>query len=252
MTAEHPQPSPELGRLLRALGEQQTPTLSDERTREREARIVERIDAELAILVRARRTARRSYVALAAAAIVLLGAGAVALRAPPRAVVIQREQPPPLPVRVSKPEPPRSAAIASAANEPPRRRRVEPPRIEPKPEAALRPEPEPTAVSSDAANSTLARENQLFREAADATRRGDLERALSGFDDLVRNHATSPLAQTALVRRFRLLAKVGRAEEARRDAQRYLEAFPNGFAAGEARALSAGSLDAGAPREAAP
>jgi hypothetical protein len=254
MTAEHPpEPSPELGRLLRALGEAPTSTASDERMREREAHIVARIDAELASLVRARRIARRGYVALAAAVIVLVGAGAVALRAPSRAVVIQREALPPVPARVSKPEPSRTAATASSANDPPRRRRLDPPRLEPKPEiTTLAPQPEPPAPGPEPPNSTLARENQLFREAADASRRGDLERALTGFDELFQNHSTSPLAQTALVRRFRLLAKAGRTDEARRDAKRYLGTFPNGFAAGEARALLAGVLDAGAEREAPP
>jgi hypothetical protein len=253
MTADQPsEPSPELGRLLRALGEEPTATASDERASEREERIVERIDAELATLVRARRIARRGYVALAAAVIVLVGAGAVALRAPSRAVVIQREPLPTATARVSKPEPSRAAAIAPSANEPPRRRRVDPPRLEPKSETPLAPQLEPPALGTGAPNSTLARENQLFREAAEASRRGDLERALAGFDELFQNHSTSPLAQTALVRRFRLLIKAGRVDEARRDAQRYLEAFPNGFAAGEARALLAGALDAGAAREATP
>ncbi|HWA76011.1 MAG TPA: hypothetical protein VG937_26920 [Polyangiaceae bacterium] len=244
------QPSPELGRLLHALGEEPLAPVSDERAVARETRIVERIEAEIAELTRARRIARRGYLALAAAALALLGAGAVVLRRPAPALVIQREPLPSAPARTPKLEASRTAATALPVD-PPRRRRVEPPRVEAKPESI--PTPPPAAPPLEAANSTLARENQLFREAAEAARGGDLERALAGFDQLVRDHSTSPLAQTALVRRFRLLAKAGRTDQARGDARRYLEAFPNGFAAGEARALLTGSsLDAGAAREAAP
>ena len=119
------QPSPELGRLLHALGEEPLAPVSDERAVARETRIVERIEAEIAELTRARRIARRGYLALAAAALALLGAGAVVLRRPAPALVIQREPLPSAPARTPKLEASRTAATALPVD-PPRRRRVEP------------------------------------------------------------------------------------------------------------------------------
>jgi TolA-binding protein len=87
--------------------------------------------------------------------------------------------------------------------------------------------------------STLGKENQLFREAAEASRRGDVEGALALLDQLVVQYPGSPLEQTAQVRRLRLLAKAGRMAEARTEAQRYLQGHPTGFAVSEARALLA-------------
>jgi outer membrane protein assembly factor BamD (BamD/ComL family) len=110
------------------------------------------------------------------------------------------------------------------------------------------PAPQVIAQEQEGNSSTLARENALFREAAEAARSGDVERASALFEDLSQKHPTSPLAQTALVRRFRLLAKAGRREEARSDARRYLDTFPNGFAVAEARALRGEPTDAGRPK----
>jgi outer membrane protein assembly factor BamD (BamD/ComL family) len=86
----------------------------------------------------------------------------------------------------------------------------------------------------------LGEENQLFKDAAEATRNGDVKGALSGLDKLLVEHPRSPLAQTALVRKFRLLAKAGQADAARREAERYLAAYPTGFAVSEAQALVQG------------
>jgi hypothetical protein len=247
MSGEPPTPpSPELRGLLRTLGEQPLPPALTAAQPAREARIAERIDAQLTTLVRARRSARRGYVALAAAAMALLAFGAVALRRPAPALVIQREPPPAPSPPVPKLEPPRAAApVPSDTHLVLPRRRTDAARVEGLAGTASTDSPAEPVSTGGGANSTLARENRLFREAAEAARSGDRERALTLFDQLFRDHPTSPLAQTALVKRFRLLVTSGRMEEARREATRYLEAFPNGFAMGEARALTTGTLDAG-------
>jgi outer membrane protein assembly factor BamD (BamD/ComL family) len=110
----------------------------------------------------------------------------------------------------------------------------------------------PSASSAAAApsaepQSTLAEENRLFKEAAEAGRSGDVQGAVSRLDQLLREHPASPLAQTALVRKFRLLEKAGRLDEARREAERYLQAYPTGFAVKEAQALKTGDGGQGAP-----
>jgi outer membrane protein assembly factor BamD (BamD/ComL family) len=102
-------------------------------------------------------------------------------------------------------------------------------------------------ASAAVPQSTLAEENQWFKEAAEAGRNGDVNGALTRLDQLLREHPQSPLAQTALVRKFRLLAKAGRLEEARREAQRYVAAYPTGFALTEAQALESGATTGSAP-----
>ena len=57
------------------------------------------------------------------------------------------------------------------------------------------------------------------------------------LDKLLTDYPRSPLAQTALVRKFRLFATAGRTAEAEREAERYLRSYPTGFAVSEARAL---------------
>jgi outer membrane protein assembly factor BamD (BamD/ComL family) len=104
--------------------------------------------------------------------------------------------------------------------------------VAPSASAAAAPSAEPA--------STLAEENKLFKEAAEAGRNGDLQGAVSRLDKLLHDHPASPLAQTALVRKFRLLEKAGKLDEARREAARYLQAYPTGFAVKEAQALDAG------------
>jgi outer membrane protein assembly factor BamD (BamD/ComL family) len=87
----------------------------------------------------------------------------------------------------------------------------------------------------------LGEENRLFKEAAEASRQGDVPRALGRLDELLQKHPGSPLAQTAQVRKFRLLVQAGRSEDARREAARYLASYPTGFAVAEAQALQAPS-----------
>jgi outer membrane protein assembly factor BamD (BamD/ComL family) len=95
--------------------------------------------------------------------------------------------------------------------------------------------------ASAAPQSTLAEENQWFKQAAEASRNGDVNGALGRLEQLLREHPQSPLAQTAMVRKFRLLAKAGRNAEARHEAERYLSAYPTGFAVSEAQALQRGT-----------
>lgn len=82
--------------------------------------------------------------------------------------------------------------------------------------------------------STLAEENRLFEQAAAAERRGDLSSSLATLDRLVATYPMSPLAQQALVRKFRALQRAARPVEAARAASEYLAAYPNGFAQREA------------------
>jgi hypothetical protein len=255
----------ELGRLLRRLGQEPLASeLGEEDERVREARVAERIEIELTSLVRARRAARGRYFAAAAAASFLLAAGSIALHRADRVpdAIGPETLPNPtaktLPIEVTKTiAPPRAAASVSLPRTEPRRPRVEreavapPPESAPlvgsAPEGALSPDPAhdtSSAGGSDSA-STLARENQLFREAAEAARGGDAGRALARLDRLLLDHPTSPLAQTALVRKFRLLLQTGRAREARTEAAHYLARYPTGFAVGEARAVAAAPAGAG-------
>jgi hypothetical protein len=99
------------------------------------------------------------------------------------------------------------------------------------------PAPAPPASVAAETPSTLGEENRLFQDAAEASRRGEVEVALGQLERLLRDFPQSPLAQTALVRKFRLLAKAGRTTEAAREAERYLKSHPNGFAVSEAQAL---------------
>jgi hypothetical protein len=254
----------ELGRLLRRLGQEplaSEPAEEDERVRE--ARVAERIEIELTNLNRARRAARGRYFAAAAAALFLLATGSIALHRADRVPDAIRPETLPNPTAKTLPieetkaiAPPRAAADSvSQQRTEPRRPRVEreavaPPESAPSvgsaPEGALSPDPtrdRSSAGGSDSA-STLARENQLFREAAEAARAGDAGRALARLDRLLLDHPTSPLAQTALVRKFRLLLQTGREREAKTEAAQYLARYPTGFAVSEARAVAAAGAGA--------
>jgi hypothetical protein len=253
-------PSEELGKLLLGLGREPLPReRSPEDEQARAELMAERIDAALARMVRARRATRRTYTALALAAAIPLVVGALALlRDGSASLTIQRESPTPMgglnepkvPQLAAPPAPP---AIPSTVMPRPARERdkLSPRAVEvvPRAEDASTPAVEPAVPDS-----TLGQENQLFREAAEAARAGDVDRALARLDQLVLEYPTSPLTQTAIVRRFRLLAKAGRAQDARREAARYLEQYPTGFAVNEARDLVAGSknMENAAPDGGAP
>jgi hypothetical protein len=110
---------------------------------------------------------------------------------------------------------------------------------EPVPEPAKAPSaPEATHLekSRSAPRSALSAQTDLFAAGMRAQRRGDIDSALGVYADLLRLYPTSPLAENALVERMRLLAP--NAADARREALRYLERYPNGFARAEAERLS--------------
>ena len=144
----------------------------------------------------------------------------------------------PLPTRSSTPSKPSVVANSSAA-----------PRLSgPDGEPLDGPSGEPMSAPSAEPPSTLAEENRLFKASAEASRRGDVAGALARLDQLLAEHPRSPLAQTALVRKFRLLAGAGRRDEAGREAARYLASYPTGFAVSEAQALTSGQA-APVPRQ---
>lgn len=91
------------------------------------------------------------------------------------------------------------------------------------------------AAPAEPSLSTLSEENQLFQSAAQAERAGDSGTALARLAELLSSFPRSPIAQNAMVRKFRLLARVGRTAEASQAAAEYLRAFPQGFAEREAR-----------------
>jgi hypothetical protein len=240
----------ELMRMLRGLGQS---TLSPHATTDelsREERMAARIEAQVAELTQRRVASRRvGYTFLAAAAIVLLSLGGLRyLDGSKRQLTIEQE-----PFAIAKDPklvPPPSAAQPEAPALPP-------PRVVPQTSragaaASLEAGPAPSAGPTGP-QSTLAQENQLFKEAAEATRTGDVEGALTRLDRLLVDNPASPLAQTAQVRKFRLLAAAGRTEEARHEAERYLALYPTGFAVSEAQAVKNGArnvepaIDSGAP-----
>jgi hypothetical protein len=82
----------------------------------------------------------------------------------------------------------------------------------------------------------LTAQNDLFAEGVARGRQGDTSGALRAYQELMSRFPSSPLAENALVERMRLLATT---PEGAREAQRYLARYPHGFAAGEAKKLSA-------------
>ena len=221
----------ELSLLLRDLGREPAAECN---STEREALFALRIDAQLVRLSRARRRSRQAWLAFGLAAAVplaffgwrgLLRQGELAIDREPNARRPAASISPTAPA-LGLPQP-----IAPASNAAPKKARIrstpaplssDPPPIEP---AA----PAPNEARSEAsAGSTLGRENQLFSKAVNAARSGNVEQALSGFASLLAEYPNSPLAQTALVRKFRLLDSAGRKTEARAEADRYLRSYPVG------------------------
>lgn len=233
----------ELQRLLRGLGGlgQLPRAPADELSREE--RMAARIDEQVAELTARRRTSRRFGAVLMVAAVIALwlggsrfmrwGQGTLTIEQEPMAVKTAPSIAPPIHV----PAPAEPAVVAPRVVGPSRSSAAS---------VSASPAPSPSA---DAAQSTLAQENQLFKDAAEASRTGDVEGALLRLDRLLTEHPVSPLAQGALVRKFRILASAGRAEEARLHAERYLTTYPTGFAVAEAEALKDAE---GAPQNPAP
>lgn len=249
----HDQSSNRVAPLLAALGREEAAVRSADQELARAGRFAAKIDEQLASLTEQRkRSSRAARFALAlAAALPLTWFAARASRQPRLDIAIARE--------------PTTSSVTTA-----RPRQEDRPLPEPAPAAATSVVFEPKSATRPRANSsasldpilpvpavlasqpsaepessTLGAENQLFGEAAGFARAGNVERALAGFERLVHDYPRSPLSQTALVRAFRLLAKQGRQTEAKAHAQRYLEAYPTGFAVSEAQALIRGAAAAG-------
>ena len=89
-------------------------------------------------------------------------------------------------------------------------------------------------------NSSLAEQNDLFGEALAHKRRGEVTLALASFERFVDQYPASALAESAIAERMRLL-RSSSSPRAAQAAKRYLTAYPNGFAHGEAEAILARS-----------
>jgi hypothetical protein len=104
------------------------------------------------------------------------------------------------------------------------------------------PSPAPAAAPPPAAPppvpaSSLGAENDLFAAAVRAKKLGRPDEAARLFGELAAAHPASPLVESALVQRMKLLATLDPAAAARAAAA-YLERFPSGFARPEAQALT--------------
>jgi hypothetical protein len=106
----------------------------------------------------------------------------------------------------------------------------------PTPKLAEAPASKPAPLAS-----SLAAENDLFAAAVRAKKEGRPEDAARLFGELATSHPGSPLVESALVQRMKLLATLDPAAAARAAAA-YLERYPSGFARPEAQAL-AGRLE---------
>jgi ferric-dicitrate binding protein FerR (iron transport regulator) len=116
------------------------------------------------------------------------------------------------------------------------------------PRAAATTTPAPTgtpaaaaaAASTFASTSTLRDQNDLFARAFVARRRGDNDGALATLDHFLAVYPRSPLLESVVVERVRVLraSSPSRAASAARD---YLARYPDGFARAEAEAIVAGA-----------
>jgi ferric-dicitrate binding protein FerR (iron transport regulator) len=118
-------------------------------------------------------------------------------------------------------------ARVPSAPQPPRARRTV---------AMAHPAPLPPSLPDP--GSTLAEQNDLFGRAVAARRSGDRQAALERFFELERRFPASPLGESSMVERMRLVAGRDR-EAARAIAREYLARYPEGFAGAEARAMVA-------------
>jgi hypothetical protein len=103
---------------------------------------------------------------------------------------------------------------------------------------------EPSASNSSAPTaslaptSTLAEQNQLLERALSASRKGQDAAAVAALRELLRRYPSTRLAHEARVELFRALARSGDRAGAAREARRYLQSYPDGFAREEARKLA--------------
>lgn len=126
-------------------------------------------------------------------------------------------------------------ACATAA--PPPSTSVAPPPWRSAPRTVAAPAPPPPAEPAAIASSRLAEQNDLFQEALRRKRSGDAKGALEALDRLSAQYGDGPLAESAEVERFRVLASIDRARGAAA-AREYLRKRPRGFARAEAESLA--------------
>jgi ferric-dicitrate binding protein FerR (iron transport regulator) len=93
--------------------------------------------------------------------------------------------------------------------------------------------PSSQAVLND---STLAAQSDLFARALAAQKRGSASEALTLYSELMNRYPATPLAENALAGRVRILSTSDR-DAAKREAARYLERYPKGFARAEAERI---------------
>jgi TolA-binding protein len=86
--------------------------------------------------------------------------------------------------------------------------------------------------------SALAAQTRLFAQGVQSRQQGDSASALAAFQDLLTRYPDSALAENAIVERMRLL-QARDPVAARREAERYLQRFPRGFARREAEPIAA-------------
>lgn len=109
-------------------------------------------------------------------------------------------------------------------------------RRDPRPRGAASAGP-PASALAPSASVALAEQNRLFAAARAARSRGDDRAAVGLLDQLLAKYPKGPLAPEARVERFRALERVGRHDEAAREAKKYLLENRDGFARDEAREL---------------
>jgi hypothetical protein len=99
------------------------------------------------------------------------------------------------------------------------------------PAPVIGPPAHPVAASSD-----LAIQNDLFEDAMQARRRGDVRGAVETFDRLLSRYPGCPFAESATVERMNLLAGYDHVR-AGETAREYLRRYPRGFGRADAEAL---------------
>lgn len=139
-----------------------------------------------------------------------------------------------------------SSAVATKKDEPAPKAESEvalsaKPKTPPSKPAAM---PKSAAVSADSAadqpkdQTDLPEQNRLFSSAVAARKSGDDARAVAILDQLLSRYPNGLLAPEARVERFRCLARMGKKQEAAKEARRYLLEHGDGAARDEARTVA--------------
>lgn len=123
---------------------------------------------------------------------------------------------------------PEACAPAGAASEP---------APVPQPSGAPLPRNGGLAIPPPTPSSTLDAQNELFGLAVKAERAGDTEAAIAGYERLLSAHPNGVLSASAAVARLKLLGKEPTSVRARMAAREYLEKYPGGFGADQARKI---------------